>query len=554
MQKIGNFGAKALFFLLPFIGLLFTGLRFDFDLWFILNSGRYVVENGFPYTEPFTMHEGLNFVLEQWAADIVFWEIFSHFGAEATLTFVIIIGFFILLLYEKTCLFLSDNIAVSKILTIVFGVATIPLFLVTRPQILSALIFIAEVFLLLKYAKNNDKKYLFAMPLFSLLMINFHAALWPMIFILTFPFIATFFARILTNIDDEYLDEKFDVIPLFFTMIISFFVGFLNPYGFNAMAFLFTSYDPAIHGIIGEIQPMMLKLDFTSFSFIYSSLFFIYLFSGIVLTAKKKMPLYLIFLFAGLGFLAMLAARNVFLFYTLGTFVFAYGLRDYEFKLAKLNWTFLRLLPFFIIDLFVIYKIIQKGEFFPFPTVHIIYLIALFASLTLFAICYKKNDDLYRIKWLLVLLLPYFFIASMNFQNRASETDYIGERYKETIDILLSEKDPKDLIFFTGFNTGAYPEYRGIKCYIDARPEIFAPKNSGKDFSIIGEYIDMTKGKIYYRDFVEKYNFNYMLVEEGDGVLFAMLPHDKDFVLLHEEKDDAGKVYARLYKVNINIK
>ncbi|MBO6305295.1 MAG: hypothetical protein J6M62_09510 [Selenomonadaceae bacterium] len=554
MQKIGNFGAKALFFLLPFMGLLFTRLKFDSDFWFILNSGKFVAENGFPYTEPFTMHEGLNFVLEQWATDIIYWEIFHYFGAEGVIAFVIIIGFFIIFIYEKICLFLSDNVALSKILTLFFGVLIASPFLVTRPQIFSALIFLAEVFLLLKYAKTNENKYLFLIPIFSLLMINLHAALWPMIFVLMLPFTATFFARILTKLDKEYLGEKFDIMPIVFTATISFFVGFLNPYGFNAMAFLFTSYDPAVHGIISEVQPMTLKFDFSSLFFVYSLFFFVFLFSGVVLISRKKTPLYLILLFAGLGFLAMLAIRNVFLFYSLGTFVFAYNLRNYEFKLAKLNWTFLHLLPFIVIDLFVIYQIIQKDSIFPLPAIHIIYLIFLFVSLTVFAVCYGKNDGLKRIKWLLVLLLPYVLIASMNFQNRTSEKDYIGEKYKECIDVLLGENDAKDLIFFTGFNTGAYAEYRGIKCYMDARPEIFAPKNSGKDFSIIGEYIDVINGKIYYRDFVEKYNFNYMLVEEGDGVLFAMLPHDKDFVLLHEEKDDAGKVYARLYKVNINIK
>lgn len=552
MQRIGNFGAKALFFLLPFMGVVFTRLIFNFDFWFILNSGRYVMEHGFPYTEPFTMHEGLNFVLEQWASDVIFWEIFSNFGAEAVLTFVILIGFCILFLYEKTCFFLSDNASVSKVLTVFFGTITVQLFFVTRPQIISILIFIIEVFLLLNYAKTNLKKYLYFIPILSFITVNFHSALWPMIFILMLPFIATFFVGKLTNLDEEYLGKKFDVLPIFYSAVLSFLIAFLNPYGSRAMMFLFTSFDPNIHGAISEIQPMMLSVKYNFFSFAYSAFFFISLFFGAALMAKKKMPIYLILLFWGLGFLAMLASRNLIFFNLISTFIFAYGLKDYEFKLGKLRWTFLHYVPFLIVEGYLIYKLVLNGELYNMPLIYIMYFLLLFFALIAFVLFYNKDDKLKNLKGLLAVLVPFFFIAHLSFHNDASAKDYIGEQYKDSVEILLAKNDAKDIRLFTGFNTGAYPEYRGIKCYIDARPEVFAPKNSGKSFSIIGEYFDVADGKIYYRDFVKKYDFNYMLVEEGDGVLFVMLPHDDDFTLLYEEKDDNGKVHARLYKVNIN--
>ena len=550
MQKLGKMGAVALFFLLPFVGVVFTRLVFDGDLWFILNSGRYVVENGFPYTEPFSMHEGLNFVLEQWLTDIVYWEIYKTFGAEGVLTFVIIMGFCILFLYEKICFYLSQNIIVSKILTFFFGIAATPIFFLTRPQVISTFIFMIEVYLLFVYAKTNKQKYLYFIPVISLLIVNLHCALWPLIFILMLPFIATRFAHSLTDMDENYLGEKFDIKPIILTCIASFLIAFANPYGYKAMAFLFTSYDPKIHGFIGEIQPMSLKIG-ASFFHIYASFFFVYLFSGIVLLSKKKMPLYLILLFAGLGFLGMTAARNVFLFYSMGAFAFAYGLKNYEPKITKLNFTFAKLLPFLLLDFYVLYDIVKKDEVYNMPHIFIIYFIALFGALIIFACFYKEENDLSKIKGMLAVILPFFFIIHLSYQAKASAPDYIDEKYKTSIDMVLSEHDPKDVVFFAGFNTGSYPEFRGLKSYIDGRPEIFAPKNSGKDFSYIEEYLDVTRGNTYYRDFVKKYKFDYMLIEEGDGILFLVLPHDKDFILLHEEKDNNGKVYARLYKVNM---
>lgn len=549
MKKIGNFGVKILFFLLPLIGVVFTRLVFDGDLWFILNSGRYVLDNGFPYTEPFSMHEGLNFVLEQWLTDIVYWTIYSNFAAEGVVTFVIIMGGLILYLYEKTCYYISGNIVISKILTFVLGISAAPIFFLTRPQVISTFIFILEVYLLLKYAKTNNKKFLFFIPIISLLIICLHCALWPMVFILILPFVANSLARILTDFDKEYLGDNFDLKPIILTCIVSFFIAFLNPYGYKAMIFLFTSFDMKIHGFIGEIQPMSLKLGLDFFK-IYADFFFIYLFSGIILMAKKKMPLYLILLFSGLGFLGMIAARNVFLFYVIGTIIFAYGLKNYEPKITKLNLNFAKLLPFLFLDFYIFYVIATKHEIYNIPHIFIIYFSLVFIAMILFVFLYKENDNLSKTKGLLAVILPFFFAVHLSFQSQASENDYIDEKYKTSIDIVLKERKPKDLVFFAGFNTGAYPEFRGIKSYIDGRPEIFAPKNSGVGFSYIEEYLDVTRGKIYYRDFIEKYQFNYMLVEEGDGILFIMLPYDKDFILLHEEKLKNGKVYARLYKVN----
>ena len=50
--------------LIACILLLFT-TRFNNDGWFLLNSGRYVENYGIPHTEPFTIHEGFHFVMQQ---------------------------------------------------------------------------------------------------------------------------------------------------------------------------------------------------------------------------------------------------------------------------------------------------------------------------------------------------------------------------------------------------------------------------------------------------------------------------------------------------------
>jgi len=42
------------------------------DTYFVMNLGRYVLENGFPYVDPFTIHENLQLVAQQWLSGIFF--------------------------------------------------------------------------------------------------------------------------------------------------------------------------------------------------------------------------------------------------------------------------------------------------------------------------------------------------------------------------------------------------------------------------------------------------------------------------------------------------
>ena len=54
------------------LGLVFVLLMLNFgngvnsDAWFLLNHGRYVASFGIPHVEPFTLHEGFHFVMQQW--------------------------------------------------------------------------------------------------------------------------------------------------------------------------------------------------------------------------------------------------------------------------------------------------------------------------------------------------------------------------------------------------------------------------------------------------------------------------------------------------------
>lgn len=72
---------------------------------------------------------------------------------------------------------------------------------------------------------------------------------------------------------------------------------------------------------------------------------------------------------------------------------------------------------------------------------------------------------------------------------------------------------------YTSFYDGSYLEYRGYNCYIDPRADVFIKSNNLKE-DIMEEYFDLQKGKISYNEFLNKYNFDYLIIEKGHDILY----------------------------------
>ena len=54
---------RTLLIALMFLPCLVVNLQLDNDIWFLLTSGRFVLQNGIPTIEPFTLHQGFSFLM-----------------------------------------------------------------------------------------------------------------------------------------------------------------------------------------------------------------------------------------------------------------------------------------------------------------------------------------------------------------------------------------------------------------------------------------------------------------------------------------------------------
>ena len=109
------------------------------------------------------------------------------------------------------------------------------------------------------------------------------------------------------------------------------------------------------------------------------------------------------------------------------------------------------------------------------------------------------------------------------------------ERLDDVANIL--DKSGESVVLYANFSDGQYMEYKGFHPYIDGRAELFLIQNN-EDFDYYSEYYELRSANMYYRDFTDKYQFNYLLLNgTSDRYLLMSLLYDDDFELRYENSE-----------------
>jgi len=139
-----------------------------------------------------------------------------------------------------------------------------------------------------------------------------------------------------------------------------------------------------------------------------------------------------------------------------------------------------------------------------------------------------RNNKKYKIFYLVSLFVFVILPSCLIIFN-----DYIiiDLSNNDGIDYLVENENVKDMKLYCSYAECTYAEYVGIKPYMDSRAEIFLKVNNKKS-DIFDEYYYLQKGLIYYRDFLDKYNFTHLLVKETD-ILYQNLIHDDNYEIIY---------------------
>lgn len=154
----------------------------DTDGWFLLASGREVVESGIPRVNPFTAVEGQGIVLQQWLHDAWLYLCWKAAGYTGVAVSVAIPAALALCAYTGAVCRLAQNPRHPWVPLLIgaVGFTFMASYLSIRPSIWTAALLFVAISICLEWRQSANPRCLLALPIVSLLSVNLQAALWPL--------------------------------------------------------------------------------------------------------------------------------------------------------------------------------------------------------------------------------------------------------------------------------------------------------------------------------------------------------------------------------------
>lgn len=459
---------------LPFLLYSLTKFKLDNDFWFLVNTGKYIVNNGIPYIEPFTIHTNFSFIAQQWLTDIIFYLIYNKFNIQGMYFLLVLANVLITYLLYKLSYLVSEKVKLSLFITVFIDLILILGFLTTRPQIFDIILLLLELYLLELYIKKKNKFYLLGLPIISILMINLHASFWLMLFVFLIPYY-------LGKINIKFaIKENYSIKPLILITIIMFLFGFINPYNINSITYLFKSYGiDYINNFIIEMMPLTIENNILMFGY-----FFIIIISFII--TKKKTNIRYTLLLLGTTYLSLQHLKGIIYLLIASVLILNYNFKDFFPE--------------------------EKNKF-------------------------KKNIPVNTTIILALCLITIISFVNKEYKKEEDDPLYLITNY-------LKENSNNNAKIYTNYNTGGYIEYQGFKCYLDPRAEVFLKSNNKKE-DILLEYTNLQNGKLNYKEFLNKYNFDYLIINTYD-ILATYIEDENNYTLVKTVEDNLNTV--KLYK------
>lgn len=425
----------------------------DNDTWFLLNSGRYIMNNGLYTTEPFTIHEGYNFIFQQWLTDVIFWNIYNIFGKIGLVVYIMIQVLILNIICYKLFKMISNNSTVSLIGMLLVDYISQTYF-VTRPQVSTMINIVLFIYILERYCRNNKiTTLLFLLPV-SILEINLHSSIWWILLIFTMPYIFDLFSIKKLGIEGDKSYNKRNIIIMDILILLS---SLINPYGIQAPMYIFKSMGSEYKRIITELQPSSFGDEFGQ---IFLVLILIALIRRMYLSYNKEkevatVKLRYMYMLVGTTILFLDSSRSI-VFLAIGVGVYAAYMLRYM----------------------------------------------------------RENNVVIAAFGIAIILLGTISLTNLIITDDITNTKGPYEKGIEPIKDWLVEhtENPSDTKVYTGFNEGGYLEFYGFRCYIDARMEIMLKSING----VADTYDEYCKAYYNgtYNDIFDKYDFDYYVMDK----------------------------------------
>lgn len=420
----------------------------DSDSYFLIEMGRYIIENGeIPTKNVWTFHENFNIVIQQWLCDIANY-IAYNLGGFKGLYVLAFIGLIIInIAFFKYAMLYTNNVYIAQIAMMISNIVMLP-WVTTRPLLITCAFIVFELTALEKFNRGQDNsiKFILKMCLISLLQINWHSAIWMMLLVMMLPYIVP-------PIWDLNNFNYSKIKTYLLTIVLMTITALLNPNGINAITYLLKSYgNMSSKARISEMLPPYSNSTF--------GIYIIFVLLLLINLIKDKIH------------------KNELIYLTLGISVLAT-------KHVKNNC----LLVFVLIPLIAI--TLNKK-----------------ANKEKKMLTSKRNFILILVSYTITSVILAALLVYDNKSNSEEVDEFAPTKAVEYLDTL---ENKENIRLFTEFNNGAYLMMNGYKVYIDARAEAYT-KNINGNYDIYKEYFDLLDKQIDFKEFLDKYNFTHLVV------------------------------------------
>ena len=470
------------------------------DTFYIIKIGEQFLNNGFDFQDHWAWSADIEINYPHFILNIALAVLYRAFGLTGIYAFVLIMSYLLALSLYYVMEKIHDMAAGESnnrlypfvgIFVSILVLNSYPLFAVARSQLLTFLLWLWEMWFILRFINTGLKRYGVGIIILIYLCSLIHATAWYFSFILFIPFFASIYItklkkhlsskgihfeslltlnKLILSSDTECRNSK----KLWIILLISYATGLLTPSRIcYTSVFRINSGNPVKY--IGEFKPLT-----------WSNAKFVYI--GIILLAillaffKTKCRLDLLFLFGGLFVMALTAFRHVALLVFVGSFAFFY-------------------VVFSALSLVHLYKIREtiKNAIVP-----------LLAVLLLSVWGISKNHF-------------YCFTYLSPLWSSEDAIDYIEENY-----------DKQNLRLFNDYSFGAYMIFRDVPVFIDSRVNEYTKQfDPDLERDVFDDYTAIHKMQNNWHEVIEYYDFDGYYIPT-DGPLYQYMLTNPDVELVWE--------------------
>ena len=229
---------------------------YDSDGWFLLATGKRIVEHGIPYANPWSLSSYRPIVVQQWLHDVLLYGSYALAGYAGTILYQAVLAAIVVLSIAFAIRGFGDRSLTLPRLLFCIGLALFGagIYISVRPTAWSMACMCLTIGVCARWRATGDWRYLVALPAITVLHVNMQSAMWLLdVFLAACFLLPDDLSKFKTVTPEEMLGEIF---PLSIALVAMLVASFANPYGVDGARYVITSMGAASYGnVISEMKP-----------------------------------------------------------------------------------------------------------------------------------------------------------------------------------------------------------------------------------------------------------------------------------------------------------